>query len=93
MKTHNLTQSRARNDPIKCRIHGYPFRDFEDKDDVQDVISPYSLDQILISNTPRTRKRVKKLKKSKDSQIVVSRQFDLLENPRVVLCREEHSNL
>ena len=34
---------------------------------VQDVISPYSLDQFLISNPPRTRKRVKKLKKLKDS--------------------------
>ena len=43
---------------------------------IQDVISPYSLDQFLISYTPRTRKRVKKLKKSKDSWIVVSRQFD-----------------
>ena len=51
---------------------------------VQDVISPYSFNQILISNTPEMQKHVKKLKKSKDSQIVVSRQFDLLENPRVV---------
>ena len=31
MKTHNLTQSRARNDPINRRMHGYSFRDFEDK--------------------------------------------------------------
>ena len=76
MKTHNLTQSCARNDPINFRIHGFSFRDFQDKDDIQDVISPYSLDQFLILNTPRTRKRVKKVKKSKDSQIVVSRQFD-----------------
>ena len=30
------------------------------------MISPYSLDQFLISNTPRTRKGVKKVKKSKD---------------------------
>ena len=66
MKTRNLTQSRAQNDPINCRIHGYPFRDFEDEDGIQDVISPYSLDQFLISNTPRTQKQVKKLKKSKD---------------------------
>ena len=66
-KKCNLTQSRARNDPINRRIHSYSFRDFEDEDGVQDVISPYSLDQILISNTPRTQKRVKKLKKSKDS--------------------------
>ena len=93
MKTRNLTQSRARIDPINLRIHNYSFRDFEDKNDVQDVISPYSLDQILISNTPQTQKLVKKLKKSKDSQIVVSRQFDLLKNPRDVLRREDHSNL
>ena len=93
IKTHNLTQSRARNDPINRRIHGFLFRDFEDKDGIQDVISPNSLDQFLISNTPWTRKRVKKLKKSKDSQIVVSRQFDFLENPRVDFSREEHSNL
>ena len=56
MKTHNLTQSRGRNDPINRRIHGYSFRDFEDEDDVLDVISPYSFNQILISNTPLTRK-------------------------------------
>ena len=84
MKTRNLTQSRARNDPINRQIHGYSFRDFEDEDGIQDVISPYSLDQILISNTPRTWKRVKKLNKSKDSQIVVSRQFNLLKNSRMI---------
>ena len=76
MKTRNLTQSRARNDPINRRIHDFSFRNFEDEDDIQDVISPYSLDQFLISNTPRTQKRVKKGKKSKDSWTVVSRQFD-----------------
>ena len=76
MKTHNLTQSRAQNNPINRRIYGFSFRDFEDEDGIQDVISPYSLDQFLISNTPRTWKHVNKLKKSKDSQIVVSRQFD-----------------
>ena len=31
MKTHNLTQSRARNDPINCRIQDFLFRDFENK--------------------------------------------------------------
>ena len=54
-------------------MHGYSFRDFEDEDGIQDVISPYSLDQFLISNTPRTRKRVKKRKKSNDAWIVVSK--------------------
>ena len=49
---------------------------FEDEDDIQDVISLYSLDQFLISNTPRTRKHVKKRKKLNDALIVVSRQFD-----------------
>ena len=93
MKTRNLTQSRARTDPINRRIDGFSFRDFEDEDGVQDVISPYSLNQILISNTPRTRKRVKKLNKSKGSQIVVSRQFDLLKNLRVAFRHEEQFNL
>ena len=93
MKTRNLTQSRARNDPINRRIHGYSFRNFKDEDGIQDVISSYSLDQILISNTPRMWKWVKKHKKSNDSQIVVSRQFDLLENPRIIFRREEYSNL
>ena len=93
MKTCNLTQSRARNDPINLRIRGYSFRNFGEEDGGQDVISPYSLDQILFSNTPQTRKHVKKLNKSRGYQIVVSRKFDLLENPRMLLRREEHSNL
>ena len=83
MKTRNLTQSRARNDPINRQINGFSFHNFEDKDDIDDVISPYSLNLILMSNTPRRRKRVKKLKKSKDSQIVVSKQFDLLEKSKI----------
>ena len=73
MKTCNLTLIHAQNDSINHRIHGFSFHNFENKDGIQDMISPNSLDQILISNTPRTRKRVKKLKKTKDSQIVVSR--------------------
>ena len=85
MKTHNLTQSRARNDPINRRIHGFSFRSFEDKDGIQDVISPYSLDQFLISNTPWTRKRIKNAKKSKDSRIAVSRQFDFTKKSKGVL--------
>ena len=76
MKTYNLTQSLAQNDPINRRIHGFSFRNFKDEDRIQDVISLYSLDQFLISNAPRTWKHVKKVKKSKDYQIVVSRQFD-----------------
>ena len=76
MKTRNLTQSRDQNDPINRQIHGYSFRDFEDEDGVEDVISPYSLDQFSISNTPRTWKRVKNTKISNDARIVVSRQFD-----------------
>ena len=58
---------------------------FEDEDGIQDVISPYSLDQFLSSNTPRTRKGVKKGKKSKDSRIVVSRQFDFTRKSNGVL--------
>ena len=67
MNTCNLTQSRARNDPINRQIHGFSFRDFEDEDDVQDVISPYSLDQFSTSNAPRMRKCVKNAKKSNDA--------------------------
>ena len=76
MKTCNLTQSSLRNDPINRRIHGFSFRDFEDVDDVQDVISPYPLDQFSISNTPQTRKCFNKDNKLIDSQIVVSKWFD-----------------
>ena len=43
---------------------------------IQDVISPYSLDQFSIANAPRTRKCVKNAKKSNDAWIVVPRQFD-----------------
>ena len=82
MKTHNLTQSRDRNDPINRRMHGYSFCDFKDEDGIQDVISPYSLDQFLISNTSWTRKRVKKVKKSKNSQIVVSRKFNFTQKSK-----------
>ena len=59
---------------------------------IQDVISYDSFDQFLIS-TPWTRKWAEKMQNSKDSQIVVSRQFNLLENPRMVFRREEHFNL
>ena len=52
---------------------------------IQAVISPYSLDQFPISNAPRTRKHVQKAKKSKDSQIVVSRQFDFTRKSKGVL--------
>ena len=67
MKTRNRTQSSLRNDPINCRMHGYSYYDFEDEDGVEDVISPYPLDQFLISSTPRMQKHVKKGKKSNDA--------------------------
>ena len=67
MKTLNLTQSRLRNDPISRRMHGFSFCVFEDKDRVQDVISPHCFNQILILDAPRTRKRVKKRYKSMDA--------------------------
>ena len=76
MKTSNLTQISPRNDPINHRIHDFSFREFEDEDGVQDVISPYPLDQFSISNTPWTRKRVKNANKSIDAWIAVSRKFD-----------------
>ena len=67
MKTCNLTQSCAQNDPINRWIHGFSFHNFEDKDGVEDLISPYPLDQFSISNAPQTRKCVKKRKKSSDA--------------------------
>ena len=51
---------------------------------IHDVISPYSLDQFLISNAHRTRKRVKKAKKSNDSRIVVSRLFNFTQKSKGV---------
>ena len=45
MKTRNLTQSSLRNDPINRQMHGFSFRVFEDEIEVQDVISPLSLNQ------------------------------------------------
>ena len=60
MTTRNLTQSSIRNDPINRRMHGFSFRDFEDEDGVQDVISPYPLDQFSISNTSRMQKHARK---------------------------------
>ena len=60
MKTRNLTQSSLQNDPINRRMHGFSFRIFEDEVEVQDVISPRSLDQILISNAPWKRKCIRK---------------------------------
>ena len=59
MKTHNLTQSSLRNDPINRQMHGFSFRIFEDKIEVQDLISLLSLDQTLISSTPWMRKCIK----------------------------------
>ena len=59
MKTCNLTQSSLRNDPINHRMHGFSFRVFKDEIEVQDVISPLSFDQTLISSSPWMWKRVK----------------------------------
>ena len=64
MKTRNLTQISLRNDPINCQMHGFSFRIFEDKIEVQDVISPKSLDQTLISSILWMRKCIKNTKKS-----------------------------
>ena len=45
MKTRNLTQSSLRNDLVNRQMHGFSFRVFEDEIEVQDVISPLSLNQ------------------------------------------------
>ena len=96
MKTRNPTESSPWNDPINRRMHGFSFPDFEDKDDVQDVISPHSFNQFSISSTPLTWKCIKKEKKSNDSWIVVSRQFDFVQKSkgkfhsrRIVLFKEK----
>ena len=57
---------------------------------VQDMISSNAFNQFLISNTPWTRKWVEKMKNLRDSQIVVSKPFDLLENARTSFRVEEH---
>ena len=59
MKTRNLTQSSLRNDPINRRMHSFSFQVFEDEFEVQDVISPLSLDQNLISSIPWMQKCIK----------------------------------
>ena len=51
MKTRNLTQISLRNAPINRQMHGFSFRVFEDEIEVQDVISPSSLNQTLISSS------------------------------------------
>ena len=40
-------------------MHGFSFHIFDDEIEVQDVISPFSLDQILISSIPWMRKCIK----------------------------------
>ena len=85
MKTHNLTQISLRNDRINRRMHGFSFCIFEDEVEVQDVISPRSLDQILISSIPWTWKRVKNMKKIKWHSNWVSEQFEYLKNSRTKL--------
>ena len=59
MKTRSLTQISLRNDLINRRMHGFSFRVFEDEIEVQDVISPSSLDQTLISSSLWMRKCIK----------------------------------
>ena len=59
MKTDNLTQISLRNDPIHRPMHGFSFRVFEDEIEVQDLISPLSLDQNLISSIPWMQKCIK----------------------------------
>ena len=71
MKTHNLTQSSLRNDPINCRMHGFSFCIFEDEIEVQDVISLLSLDQIPISSAPWMRKCIKNAMKSNGTRMGV----------------------
>ena len=84
---------KTRNDPINHRMHGFSFHIFKDKIEVQDVISPQSLDQILISSTPWTQKRVKNARKLIGARIVVSKQLDYLKTSRALFSVEEQVNL
>ena len=59
MKTRNLTQSSLRNDPINRWMHGFSLRVYEDEIEVQDGISPFSLNQTMISSIPWMRKCIK----------------------------------
>ena len=52
-------------------MHGFSFRIFEDEIEVQDVISPLSLNQIPISSAPRMRKCIKNAMKLNGTQIGV----------------------
>ena len=73
MKARNLIQSSLRNDPINHRMHGFSFCIFEDKIEVQDVISPLSLDQIKLEikilSAPPMRKCIKNEIKSNGTRI------------------------
>ena len=93
MKTGNLTQNRARNDPINRQMHGYSLCNFEDEDGIQDVISPYSLDQFLISNTPRMQKVSRRQRNQKTLRLWCLDNSISLENPRVSFRREDHLDL
>ena len=56
---------------------------------IQDVISPYSFDQFLISSTPRMWKRVKKRMNQLTVELWCLDSSINLKNPRVFLRREE----
>ena len=60
---------------------------------IQELISPYSLNKILLSNTLWTQKLTQKRLGARDSRILVSRQFNYLTNPRMIYNVEEHLNL
>ena len=81
MKTRNLTQSTLRNDPINRRMHGFSFRIFKDEIEVQDVISPLSFDQIMISSILWMRKCIKNTRNQMAHESGVGT-FEFLENSR-----------
>ena len=71
IKTRNLTQRSVQNDPINHKMHGFSFCIFEDKIEVQVMISPLSFDQIPISIAPRMRKCIKNAMKSNGTRMGV----------------------
>ena len=68
MKTRFLTQDSARIDPIPCWIKGFSFMNSKTIVGVQELISPYSLNEILLSNTLWTQESIES-KRFKDFRV------------------------
>ena len=58
---------------------------------IQEVISPYSFDEIVILSTPWMQKLILKRRKARDSRIEMSKQIDYSKHSRMVYIVEEHA--